>query len=967
VALHLCQKKILVMEKFTLLYRPLTLAVLAIFIVLNASAQGFFTRTSHHNIGLEGAHFEFLPDGYEVRASYTTLSEEFCAGSLDLNSEGTETGWSDVCYPIEFGPFSTSRYFWLPDGDLLSVRMTWIDTSLHFIKMQPGGDTLWHYIIPQNYQWTITILDVEQNDAGEIFIGGSKTDDQMQMTSEFFLLKFDPSGNLLWQLNDLIFLSATYVTMTIAPMPDGGCVYSSLETTWVSQSHYLTRITSNGSVAWQQPLTYFYPNMLTDNAGNIYAFWAKNTPPETDLRFTKRDPQGQILWENDLNEPGITHYTVAMAKAVNGDILTINYRTIFSQSDFYLDFSRFTPNGDLLWKKNFSFLEQGEDASFSIYPEGTPDNGFIVAGMLDDSLFVMKMDVNGNVYPGTISGQLNLDENVNCLNDTLEQPLAHWIVVLSGGVNLFATTDSSGNYEIGDVPGGDYQLSVVPVSNVWEPCPAVVPVTVPDTVATAVQQDFPIQALADCPAMTIALSTPLLRRCFENTYTVYYCNNGTLAADSAFVEIVLAPEFDFNGANIPFVQNGNNLHFPLGPVAMFECGSFQFTVTPNCDSTEIGQTLCVSAAIFPDTICNPPLNWSGATLVGSAACEADSIRFILRNIGNAPSTQALDFIVVDDHVIMMQAPLPSLDPGGEYLAAAPANGSNWRFIAEQEPNHPGNESVSVGVEGCGGFSFPSFFLQFPNTDGNPFSARDCQEVIGSWDPNDKSATPRGVKDEHFIEPGTPLTYKIRFQNTGTDTAFTVVVRDTLSPWLDPTTLRVGASSHANTFELSGAGILTFTFANIALPDSNVNEPASHGFVQFSIDQRADIPLGTILENRAGIYFDFNPVVLTNTVWHTVDTGFLKMYVSTDEPEHSSRDLHIFPNPASESIFVTLPDENANPGGRLRLLDVFGKKMLEKNTAETVTEIRRGLLPAGIYWVEWESDSKVIWRGKVVFQ
>lgn len=950
------------MEKFTLLYRPLTLAVLAIFIVLNASAQGFFTRTSHHNIGLEGAHFEFLPDGYEVRASYTTLSEEFCAGYLNLNSEGTETGWSEVCYPIEIGVFSTSRYFWLPDGDLLSVRTTLIDTSLHFIKMQPGGDTLWHVVFPQNQLWSLYILDVEQNDAGEIFIGGAKG--QANLTAvQLFLTKFDASGNLLWQRNDLIAQSANYALMTIAPMPDGGCVYSSVEVYSASKVHSLTRITSTGDTDWQQPLTDYYHHILTDDAGNMYAFWAEYELPGTDMRLTKRDPQGQVLWENDLPEAG---YTVAMASAVNGDILTVNYKPDSSQFYFNLDFSRFNSNGALLWKKDFPFLQR-TNPSFSIFPEGTPDNGFIVAGMLDDSLFVLKMGPNGVVFPGSIYGQLKIDENVNCLNDTLEQPLSNWLLTLSGNIDLFATTDISGAYEINDVPGGDYQLAVVPISNVWEPCPAAVAVTIPDTVVTTVQQDFSIQALTDCPFMTVALSTPLLRRCFENTYTVHYCNNGSVAADSAFVEIILDPGLDFNWASIPFVQNGNEFHFPIGTVAALECGSFMFRVTPDCDSTEIGQTLCVSAAIFPDTICNPPLNWSGATLVGSAVCESDSIRFILRNIGNAPSTQALDFIVVDDHVIMMQAPLPSLDPGGEYLAAAPANGNNWRFMAEQEPNHPGNESVSVGVEGCGGNPFPGFLLQFPNTDGNPFSALDCQEVIGSWDPNDKNATPRGVKDEHFIEPGTDLTYKIRFQNTGTDTAFTVVVRDTLSPWLDPATLRVGASSHPNTFELSGTGILTFTFANIALPDSNVNEPASHGFVQFSIDQRADIPLGTILENRAGIYFDFNPVVLTNTVWHTVDTGFLKMYVSTDEPDYPSRDLHIFPNPASETTFVTLPDENTARGGHLRLFDVFGRKLLEKNAPETVTEIRRGSLPAGVYWVEWESDSKVIWRGKVVFQ
>jgi hypothetical protein len=169
------------------------------------------------------------------------------------------------------------------------------------------------------------------------------------------------------------------------------------------------------------------------------------------------------------------------------------------------------------------------------------------------------------------------------------------------------------------------------------------------------------------------------------------------------------------------------------------------------------------------------------------------------------------------------------------------------------------------------------------------------------------------------------------------------------------------------FNLSGAGILTFTFSNIALPDSNINEPASHGFVQFFIEQKTTIPLGSVLENRAGIYFDFNPVVLTNTVWHTVDTGFLKVYVGTDEPSNEESALSIFPNPAGEVVWVNLPpDAHFVPGGRLFLFDVFGKKVLEKSVTGGAVEIRRGTLPVGMYWVEYTGERGRKWRGKVIF-
>ena len=70
-------------------------------------------------------------------------------------------------------------------------------------------------------------------------------------------------------------------------------------------------------------------------------------------------------------------------------------------------------------------------------------------------------------------------------------------------------------------------------------------------------------------------------------------------------------------------------------------------------------------------------------------------------------------------------------------------------------------------------------------------------------------------------------------------------------------------------------LFDFIFNNIQLPDSNVNEPASHGFVKFKINQRANNPLGTVIENKAGIYFDFNEAVITNSTHHVLGENFVE--------------------------------------------------------------------------------------------
>jgi len=152
----------------------------------------------------------------------------------------------------------------------------------------------------------------------------------------------------------------------------------------------------------------------------------------------------------------------------------------------------------------------------------------------------------------------------------------------------------------------------------------------------------------------------------------------------------------------------------------------------------------------------------------------------------------------------------------------------------------------------------------------PWQQKDCRTVTGSFDPNDKGVQPAGAGQEHLIARDSTVHYLIRFQNTGTDTAFTVVVYDSLPGALDPATFRLEATSHPCVSEMYGLGVLRFRFDNILLPDSNINEQASHGFVKFSLKFRQNIPALTRAVNSAAIYFDYNAPVITNEVFHTID-------------------------------------------------------------------------------------------------
>jgi len=61
---------------------------------------------------------------------------------------------------------------------------------------------------------------------------------------------------------------------------------------------------------------------------------------------------------------------------------------------------------------------------------------------------------------------------------------------------------------------------------------------------------------------------------------------------------------------------GDNLYsFDLADIDVGKCGSFQIDVYVDCDSTQIGQTHCVEAHIYPDSICTPALPlWDGSSI-----------------------------------------------------------------------------------------------------------------------------------------------------------------------------------------------------------------------------------------------------------------------------------------------------------------------------------------------------------------
>jgi len=219
-----------------------------------------------------------------------------------------------------------------------------------------------------------------------------------------------------------------------------------------------------------------------------------------------------------------------------------------------------------------------------------------------------------------------------------------------------------------------------------------------------------------------------------------------------------------------------------------------------------------------------------------------------------------------------------------------------------------------------------------------------QIVEASHDPNDKIVTEGSVIDITKVDDY--LHYIIRFQNIGTADASKVVVRDILTENLDPATFEMIASSHTCRSSLTHGNKLEFAFDNINLPSSIVDEEASHGFVAFKIKPTATVGIGSVIENTASIYFDFNFPIITNTTSTTVATLATNLFDSSD--------FTIYPNPAQNSI--TVKTDNTAVIQSIILYNLLGQMVnsVSSNTLSASTTIDVSALKAGTYFMEIQS-------------
>ena len=632
--------------------------------------------------------------------------------------------------------------------------------------------------------------------------------------------------------------------------------------------------------------------------------------------ISKLDAAGDFQWATTVTSgPGAEAFSIAIDTLHNvyttgtftftGDfdpgLGTFNL-TSAGQGDIFI--SKLDPLGNFLWavamggaagSRNDYGVSIDLDALGNVYTTGRFRNSgdfdpgsdifnLTAAGGWD--IFILKLQQRGVV------GFVFNDVSGDCERNSNEIGLEGRRLTINPG-NIVVQTNASGFWNIDSLPANTYTITADTSGNWQLTCPAVQTFTVTDPNGLTYAPFFGFVSTQPCASPEVSIHAPFLRPCFSNQNVfVQACNQNiaTGVLDSAYVEVTLDALLTLQSATLPYIDLGANMYrFDVGGLNPGMCTSFTLSCILSCNAT-LGQTLCMQADIYPadscvfDTLPSPTgtgvlpcaLPWDNSNLRVESSCINDSIRFVVYNtsapgIGDMNCFSAIR-LYIDGQFILLDS--VQLLGGDSALFVFSGDGRTWRLEADQHPLHPGNSHPNASLELCGNINnWTSDLINlFPMDDADPVTDIYCGLVTGSFDPNDKTGYPLGLTDSNYIAPNQEIQYVIRFQNTGTDTAFTVVIRDTLTANLDIFSVISGVASDNYTFRMYGPRVLEWTFDNILLPDSNTNELESHGFVTFTVAQNSNLPNGVMIQNAADIYFDFNAPVITNLATHTVNDG-----------------------------------------------------------------------------------------------
>ncbi|MEX1187873.1 MAG: T9SS type A sorting domain-containing protein [Bacteroidia bacterium] len=553
----------------------------------------------------------------------------------------------------------------------------------------------------------------------------------------------------------------------------------------------------------------------------------------------------------------------------------------------------------------------------------------------------------------SITGKVFLDSSSNCEEDQNEIriPRAKVGIIGNNNTSQYDTyTNEEGIFNlIYPLNLGDVVIGLIPTTPFFDQLCAPVPSIIPEssTAQNIVGVELAANALLDCYQLQVNHSNAFMRNCLVNTRLFTISNIGSQTSEPTAL-FVNYPSYLFPISNSPNLTyfDPHSFQFSIPSIPAFS--QFQFTIQDSVDCETPPQfEACVTAWLENPSNCGPSPESASLKIIDNCDFQSSNRNITVINIGESEVSEASNIQLRSNGLILLNEQLNLLP--GEEITYENVDLTYSTLYINRELNNQYIASLTCDEGQLNEFYYVDN-LMFPQlSEGSTV----CDLVRNSYDPNDKTGFPAGEGAEHLISKNDRLKYRIRFQNTGNDTAYKVVIRDTLPGFLDESSVVLGMSSHPFRHERH-SNELIFIFDPIALIDSATNVEASQGFVEFNIIQKADNPESYIINNSASIYFDFNDPIITNTYSYTVEP-----LVGLEETEVIY--YNVFPNPGKDVLNIQLDNFLASnkANTQVKITDLSGRVVMLSSQNSNFITVQVSSLVSGLYFIE-------VYNGKTSF-
>lgn len=815
---------------------------------------------------------------------------------------------------------------------------------------------------------------------------------------DVLIIKVDENGNQQWRsVIGGSFSSEGYGTIV---NPDGSLIVgaNAQASNNASGDIALHGLDAAGEVQWSK---YYGSDDKSEQLKKIirtedgHLVFVGSTDNSNKALIAKADLNGDTLWYHEIDAGPLDDILNSVIEENGGENLVAVGQTVPTPSNLDVLMVKVrAADGLVLWQRRLGdeeTLDVGEDLAQTL------DGGFALAGfsarfdgVLGNELVLFKTDDLGGLQTNYLRGKVYFPQGNDCgPYEEGDLGLAGWLIKAeSESATFFGSTDSLGNYDL-RVDRGVYELSLLRRNDRWNLCnpdPLMVDVTEP---YDSNFHDFPLQPAYDCPLLEVTMSATPAIQCDTQRITINYGNSGTATETDASIVIDLDENLTFLSASqTPAEINDSTLVFDLGDLAPSTEGTITLNVRVACNTVVEGQSISSSATIYPLVECVPVSDdWDGSSIVVTGRCDrVEGLSFTITNIGDA-MTQSSSYVIVEDIALRQQDNFMLESMGSELIPVDIPEGESgtYRLIAEQSTGHPGSQFPTAVVEGCrvngSNNEFTTGYVaQFPDNDGDLYLDILTQEIVAldQGAALQLTAYPRGYQDSIII-PKTDIEYTVFFALPDNDSYERVVIRDTLPGLLDFNSLEMGASSHPYDFVLYQGGILKITFDSIRIfsggGTGEADAVSRQGYVSYRLSQEPNLITGTVIRNRAAVYFDYESPVLSREVRHVVgcadlfeEDGCLLTTSDRNLPNATGVAIKVSPNPISDRTTVQIMGwEPQNTEFIFQLYDGAGRKVFRQSFRGDRFEFLRSNLSGGAYFYEISGGGFNIGSGHLILR